>query len=445
MNMQMPIPQPDAKTTKPESSGYNKYLFQGFLALFILVVIFGGWSMIAKINGAIIAGGRIDVEGRPKTLQHLDGGIVSEILVKNGDLVNKGDVVLRLDPTATGANRTIVEKRLNEAQARVDRLKAERDHLPTIQWSKRIQDNRIRPDVAEIIDGQTKLFDARRKSVRGQIGQLRERIAQSNEQIRGLEDLVTSKRRQLDIVTKELDKFREYEARGAVSRNRILASEREKARFEGEIATHQSEIARIRSAISETQIQILQFKKETEASILSELREVESELSDLTEQLTTAADQLKRVDVVAPVTGKVHNLAVTTIGGVVAPGQELMQIVPRDDRLIIEARISPVDIDQIYKGQKAVISLSAFNRRTTPQVIGHLIEASPDSTVDQMTGAQYFTVWLEIEKEEMKKLGDLTLIPGMPAECFIQTEERTVWSYLTKPAHDSLRRAFREE
>ncbi|HHL43303.1 MAG TPA: biotin/lipoyl-binding protein, partial [Hellea balneolensis] len=189
MNMQMQIPNPEAQTVNSDKSGVNKFLFQGFLSLFILVVVFGGWSMIAKINGAIIAGGRIDVEGRPKTLQHLDGGIVSEILVKNGDLVNKGDVVLRLDPTATGANRTIVEKRLYEAQARVDRLKAERDHLPQILWSERIQKAMGRPDVAEIVDGQTNLFHARKKSEDGQIGQLKERIEQLNEQIRGLQDL----------------------------------------------------------------------------------------------------------------------------------------------------------------------------------------------------------------------------------------------------------------
>lgn len=442
MDMQAMMAGTGAK--KPQEP-YSKYLRQGFIALFVLVVVMGGWASIFKIKGAVIANGVIMVEGKPKTIQHLDGGIVGEILVKNGDTVDAGQVLIRLDPTAMDANRTIVEKRLFEAQAQVDRLRAEWDGAKKITWSKLLEESKNRADVMEIITGQQKLFEARKKSINGQEAQLRQRIAQSKEQIQGLNELIQSKNAQLKLIAEELDGLRKLLVKGYVPKTRVLALEREQARIGGEISTHRSDISRTNSAIGETEIQILQLKKDATAEILTELRQVESERSDLHEQLTTASDQVERIDITSPVAGIVHDMSVTTIGGVISAGQPIMQIIPINDRLIIEARIRPIDIDQVYVGQPARINLSAFNRRTTPQLEGIVINTSADSLVDQVTGAPYFSVRIEIPPSEREKLGDLTLIPGMPAESFIQTNERTVLNYILKPFRDQLGRSFREE
>jgi len=432
------------KGAKPQEA-YTKYLRQGFIALFVLVVCLGGWAAIFKIKGAVIASGVIVVEGEAKTLQHLDGGIVGEILVKNGDIVEQGQALVRLDPTAMDANRTIVENRLFEAQARVDRLRAEWNGTKEIPWSKILVDASGRADVTEILTGQQKLFEARKKSMNGQVAQLRQRTQQSREQIQGLNDLIQSKNVQISLIGEELEGLRTLLEKGYVSKTRVLALEREQARLGGDISTHRSDISRTNSAIGETEIQIAQIRKDATAEILAELRQVESERSDLNEQLITASDQFERIDITSPVAGIVHDMSVTTIGGVITPGQPIMQIIPINARLIIEARIRPIDIDQVYVGQPARINLSAFSQRTTPQLDGFVINTSADSLIDQVTGAPYFSVRIEIPASEKEKLGDLTLIPGMPAESFIQTEERTVLNYILKPFSDQLGRSFREE
>jgi len=365
--------------------------------------------------------------------------------VQNGDRVEAGQIVLRLDPTAIDANRTIIEKRLFEAQAQADRLQAERDGAPEIIWSQSLQGAAERLDVAKIMTGQQKLFTARQRSMTGQTAQLRQRIAQSREQIRGLNDLILSKRAQLALISEELSGLRTLLEKGYIAKPRVLALEREQARLGGDISTHRSDISRTRSAIGETEIQILQLKKDGTAEVLTELRQAESELSDLTEQLITASDRLKRVDITSPVAGIVHNLEVTTVGGVVTPSQPMMQIIPVNDRLIIEARISPSEIDQVYVGQPARINLSAFSQAKAPQLNGVVLSTSADTIIDPVTGAPYFNVRIEIPNSEREKIKHLTLVPGMPAESFIQTQERTVLSYLLKPFSNQLDRAFREE
>ncbi len=433
-----------SENPKPQEA-YNKYLRQGFIALFVLVVCLGGWASIFKIKGAVIASGVIMVEGKPKTLQHLDGGIVGEILTKNGDEVKQGQVLIRLNPTAMDANRTIIEKRMFEAQARVDRLQTERDDKAEITWSKILLDAMSRTEVADILVGQQKLFEARKTSMKGQVAQLQQRIAQSREQILGLRNLIVSKQAQISLIGEELEGLKTLLEKGYISKTRVLALEREQARLDGDISTHRSDISRTNSAIGETEIQISQINKDATAEILTELRQAESERSDLNEQFITATDQFSRIDIISPVAGIVHDMNITTIGGVITPGQPILQIIPINERLIIEARIQPIDIDQVYVGQPARINLSAFSQSTTPQLDGIVINTSADSLVDQITGAPYFSVRIEIPADERKKLGNLTLIPGMPAESFIQTEERTVLNYLLKPFSEQLGRSFREQ
>ncbi len=447
MNMQLdPKMLAAMANQKSEKEPYDRFLMMGFIAIAFLVGIGLIWGSLAKIKGAVIAPGVVVVEGKPKTLQHLDGGIVGEIFVQDGDSVKEGDVVMQLDPTMLGANEDLVNTRLREAMARVARLEAERDGQTSISWPDDLIASKDDPIVASAMIGQEKLFTARRVAAFGQVDQLQQRIAQFKDQISGLESLISSKENQAMKIREEAEAKRVLVEKGWLAKPVILTLEREELRLKGDVANHQSEIARLYNSISETDVQILQLRRERQAEVLTELRQVETEVSDFREQLTSASDQLRRIDVIAPVTGKVHNMTVTTIGGVVAPGQEIMQIIPADDRLIIEAQVDPADIDQVYPGQKTTVRLSAFNMRTTPEMNGLVIQASADRIIDQVTGMPYYSVKVEIPPEELARLPEnLTLLPGMPAESFMQTDSRTVLSYILKPATDAMNHTFREE
>ena len=447
MNMQidpkMLAAMADVKSAKEP---YDRFLRMGFIAIFFLLGIGLVWGSLAKIKGAVIAPGVVVVEGKPKILQHLDGGIVGEIFVKDGDDVTEGDVVMRLDPTMLGANEDLVYTRLRETMARVARLEAERDSERQIAWPDDLINAQDNPIVASAMLGQEKLFRARRIAASGQVQQLEQRIAQFNDQIDGLNALILSKETQAQKIREEADAKRTLVEKGWLAKPVILTLEREELRLKGDVANHQSEIARLLNSISETDVQILQLRRERQAEVLTELRQADTEASDFREQLTTASDQLRRIDVIAPVTGKVHNMTVTTIGGVVAPGQEIMQIIPADDRLIIEAQVDPADIDQIYPGQKTTVRLSAFNMRTTPEMNGLVLQSSADRIIDQVTGMPYYSVKIEIPPNELARLPEnLTLLPGMPAESFMQTDSRSVLSYILKPATDAMDHTFREE
>jgi len=418
----------------------------GFIAIVLLIGVGLIWGSLAKIKGAVIAPGVVVVEGKPKTLQHLDGGIVGEIFVKDGDAVTEGDVLMQLDPTMLDANEDLISTRLRETMARVARLEAERDSQSFISWPAELVNAKRDPIVASAMLGQEKLFNARSVAASGQVDQLQQRIAQFKDQINGLKSLISSKENQAMKIREEADAKRTLVEKGWLAKPVILTLEREELRLKGDVANHQSEIARLNNSISETDVQILQLRRERQAEVLTELRQAETEASDFKEQLTTASDQLRRIDVIAPVTGKVHNMTVTTVGGVVTPGQEIMQIIPANDRLIIEAQVDPVNIDQVYPGQKTTVRLSAFNMRTTPEMNGLVIQSSPDRIIDHVTGLPYYSVKIEIPNEELGRLPEnLTLLPGMPAESFMQTDSRSVLSYILKPATDAMNHSFREE
>jgi len=447
MNMQLnPDMMAAMSQQKPTKEPYDRFLWMGFIAIFLLIGIGLVWGSLAKIKGAVIAPGVVVVEGKPKTLQHLDGGIVGEIFVKDGDVVQEGDIVMQLDPTMLGANEELVNTRLRETMARVARLEAERDSKREITWPEDLLGAKSNPIVAAAMIGQENLFKARRVAAYGQVEQLEQRIAQSKDQIDGLNSLISSKESQAMKIREEAQAKRTLVEKGWLAKPVILTLEREELRLKGDVANHKSETARLLNSISETDVQILQLRRERQAEVLTELRQADTEASDFREQLTTASDQLRRIDVIAPVTGTVHNMTVTTVGGVVAPGQEIMQIIPADDRLIIEAQVEPADIDQIYPGQKTTVRLSAFNMRTTPEMNGLVIQSSADRIIDQVTGMPYYSVKIEIPPSELARLPEnLTLLPGMPAESFMQTDSRSVLSYILKPATDAMNHTFREE
>jgi HlyD family secretion protein len=423
---------------------HRKFLRTGYIAIGLLFLAFIAWT-IAPLQGAVIATGTVIVESKPKVIQHLDGGIVAEIPVQNGTQVKSGDVLMRLDPTIIDANQGLVTTRLREAQARVARLEAERDKARTITFPADLMADMSDPAVAKAVDGQQKLFDARRGAATGLVQQLSQRIDQSEDQIEGLNALIRSKRTQVDLIKAELVDLQRGLEKGVVTRTRFSAVQREQARIEGEMANHRADIARINNSISELETQILQLRKDRLEQVLTELRTAQTELSDLREQSVTATDQRRRVDVLSPVDGYVHNILVNTVGGVVAPGQEIMQVIPNSDRLIIEAQVQPGDIDMIYTGQVARLRMSSFNMRTTPEIGGVVLQSSPDRLIDPVTGLPYYTARVEIPEEELKYLNGQQLVPGMPAEVYLQTEKRSVFSYIMKPAVDAMSRGMREE
>lgn len=429
----------------PKSENYDSFLRIGGLALVALVLIVCVWGSLAKIQGAVIAPGTLVVESKPKVIQHLDGGIVGEIFVKDGDVVESGQVLMRLDKTMLEANRELVETRYYETLSRVSRLAAERDGADEIIWPDELSGANDDPVVAAAMRGQEKLFFTRKATAIGTAQQLNQRIEQSRNQISGLYSIVVSQQDQLDSLKAELSELQRGVDLGVVSLNRFNSMNREKYRLEGEIQRNGTEISRLRNVISETEVTKLQAQRDLDESILTELRSAKTEASDFREQLTSASDQRNRIDVKSPSDGIVHSLAVTTIGGVITPGQEIMQIIPQDDRLIIEAQVQPQDIDQIYEGQPATIRFSAFNQRRTPELNGFVLKSSADSLVDQVTGFPYYSVKLEVPQDEIDQLQGLQLLPGMPAEAFMQTESRSVLSYLVKPATDAMRRSLREE
>lgn len=434
---------PATKTT--DKLPFDNYLKVGFLLIFGLISSFMAWSFLAPIQGAIIAPGSVIVEGKPKTLQHLAGGIVGEILVLDGDKVKAGDVVMRLDPTSLTANRDLLQKRLNEAKARAARLKAERDGNSIINWNNVFPNYKSQSYIEFIVNDQNKLFKARQQAYAGEISQLGKKIEQSRQQSSGLSSQIESNKNQLSLITKELTGLRSLLEQGYVSQTRVLALEREQEALTGQIASFQSDISRTQTAIGEIEIQILQVNRTQQESVLTELRATESEINDLNEQLITALNDVKHIDVITPVSGTVHNMSITTLGGVITPASPIMDIIPDTRKLIIESQVEPASIDQIYVGQPTTIRLSAFNQRTTPELNGHVIGMSANTLVDPVSGFPFYTVKITIPEDELARLNGLVLLPGMPAEAFMQTDERSAINYLLKPATDQLNRAFKEE
>lgn len=441
---QMQGPPPSAA---PSAPAYKHYLRVGYIGVAALVFGLFGWSAFAKIKGAVIAPGFIGVEGKPALIQHLDGGVVGEIFVRDGDSVDAGDPLIQLDPTEIDASREIVEVQLNETRARAERLRAERDGLTAIPFpDDLLASAQNSPRVRDAVMGQRNLFEARRAALQGQVGQLVQRQNQSESQISGLRSLIRSNIEQVGKLDEERIAKQTLFERGYLGRPAILALEREQLRLEGDTQSRRAEIDRLQGQMVETQGQIAQLQRDQQAEVLTELRQSEAEVSAFREQLTAASAQAGRVLITAPVTGTVHNLMITTTGGVVQPAAELMQIIPSDAALVILTQVQPADIDQIYVGQPATIRLSAFNARTTPELNGSVYRIAPDRLVDPMTGFPYYEVQVELPTEELLQLPtNLTLMPGMPAEAYMQTESRTVLDYLMKPATDAMRRAGREE
>jgi HlyD family secretion protein len=421
------------------------HLIVGLAVVAVLVGGLGGWASTAEISGALIAPGSIVVDSNVKKVQHPTGGVVGEVRVHDGDVVKAGDVVVRLDDTVTKASLAIVTKNLDGLWARAARLEAEQQGVDKIKFPSMLLEHADDPDVNAVMASETKLFEVRSTGRIGQKAQLRERIAQLNEEIAGLTAQEVAKTHEIDLVNKELVGVQQLYEQRLIQMSRLTTLERDAARLAGERAQYIASRAQAKGKITETELQIIQVDKDLVSDVSKDLRETNDKIGEFVERKVTAEDQLRRIDIRAPQDGMVLQSTVHTVGGVISAGDAIMMIVPQQDNLSVEAKVNPQDIDQLQIGQKTLLRFSAFNQRTTPELNGVVSRVSPDTTTDQRTGQSTYTIRVSMPPEEIARLGDVKLIPGMPVEAFVQTGDRTMLSYLAKPLHDQLMRAFREK
>ena len=423
----------------------RRHVIVGLSVVFVLVCGVGGWAATTELAGALIAPGSIVVDSNVKKVQHPTGGVVGEVRVRDGDRVRAGDVVVRLDETVTRANLAIVSKGLIELRARKARLEAERDSAESIKFPGELLDRDGDPDAFAAMASERKLFDLRRTARLGQKSQLRQRIAQLQEEIGGLTAQQTAKAKEIALIERELAGVRELFQKNLIQINRLTSLEREATRLEGERGQLIAAVAQSRGKISEHELQMLQIDQELSSEVARELRDVDGKIGEFVERKVTAEDQLRRIEIRAPQDGTVFQSNVHTVGGVIAAGDTIMMVVPDAETLTVEAKVNPQDIDQLYLGQKTLLRFTTFNQRTTPEIYGTVTRISADITTDARTGTSHYTIRLRMTPQEIAKLGDVRLVPGMPVEAFVQTGQRTVMSYLTKPLFDQLTRAFREK
>ena len=423
----------------------RRHMIAGLIVVVLLAGGVGGWAATTQIAGALIAEGSVVVDSHVKKVQHPTGGVVGKVFVQDGDRVKAGQILVQLDDTVTRANLAVVVKNLDELAARKARLEAERDGAESIAFPPELLARKADPTVANAIANETKLFQLRRSARLGQKAQLQQRIVQLKEEINGQTAQQEAKGKEIELIQKELSGVRDLYKKNLVDIARLTALERDAARVEGERAQLIASVAQTKGKVTETELQILQIDQDLSSEVAKDMREVDAKEGESVERKVTAEDQLKRIDIRAPQDGVVLQSTVHTVGGVITAGETIMQIVPETDKLMVEAKVNPRDIDQVQVGQEAMLRFPAFNVRTTPEVKGTVAQVSADTTTDQRTGQSYYSVRVAMTKAEVDRLGDVKLIPGMPAEAYVQTGERTVISYLIKPLLDQFMRAFREK
>ena len=427
----------------------NRSPRRAIVAGFVLIAAcfggFGTWAAVAPLASAVVAQGIVAVDSNRKKVQHLEGGVVAELAVRDGERVEAGQVLLRLDETRARAAYGMLRGATDADRAIEARLVAERDGLSMVAYPDELLARADESDVADTLRGQSLLFDARRSAREGQVAILAQRIVQLEEQIEGLAAQKAAKDRQVALIHEELGGLEKLFKQGHARKDRVLALQREAAELDGERGELRASIARLRTSIGETRLEVLQIDRGFREEVVGALRDVQTQLVDLAERLAAARHVVDHVEIRAPADGIVVGLDVHTVGGVVRAGETLLEIVPQDDRLIVEARLRPADIENLAVGHQAMVLFSAFSQRTLPTIVGAVSYVSADSRADPRTGEPYFVARIEIEPGELAKLGERRIQPGMPAEVMIRTGERTALQYLTQPFLDSINRAWREE
>lgn len=427
------------------TSSLGRLSWIGLLAIMAFASTIGLWSVASNISGAVVASGQFVVDGNVKKVQHATGGVVGLLKVREGDHVTQNDVLIRLDDTVTRANLQVVVKQLDEFAVRRARLEAERDRRDEIIVPAQFGDRLADPAIDDLVRSEESLFIARRIARNVQQSQLRKRIAQLNEEIAGLRSQQLSRDRQAVLISGELDSVLDLFKKNLVPLTRKNALEREVANLDGQKGQLMASVAQAEGKIAETELQIHQIDDQLREEVIKELREIQGKTAELIERRIAAEDQLNRVEIRAPSTGFVHQLAVHTVGGVITPAEPVMLIVPEQDSLQVEAHVAPHDIDQVTVGRAVQIRVAAFNQRTTPELNGKVSRVSANTTVDEQTGTTYYTIRVSIAPLELKRLGsEHEISAGMQANVFVKTEDRTPLQFIVKPLHDQIAKAFRE-
>jgi HlyD family secretion protein len=421
------------------------FLILGYATLILTGLGIGVWGAMARIDGAVIAPGAVEVEGNRQVVQHLTGGVMAAIHVRDGDEVETGEVLVELEGDAARSELEIVEGQWFEILARKARLAAERDLSATIEHHPDLVARaEVDPEVADLIAAQQVQFDARRKVQAEEAAQLTEREIQITKQNEGLESVLAATNAQLEFVKREVASQEELLAQGLTQLTRLLTPQREFARLEGSAGQVQAAIAENRGKIAETGIERVRLVSEVQEQAISELREIEFREIELRERRLALIDQIAKLQLRAPVTGVVYGSTADTLRGVIRPADPVLYIVPKDAELIVRVRIEAINRDKVQVGQPATLRFSAFDMRTTPEVEGEVSKISADAFEDEQTRTKYYTAEILITPEARAELDGLTILPGMPVEAFVRTGERSPVAYLVKPLTDYFSKAFRE-
>lgn len=405
------------------------------IAALFLISSIGIMGAATDMSGAIISQGSLVVESNTKKVQHPTGGVAKTLLVENGARVARDDLLIRMDETVAQANLAAVTKNLWELEARRARLQAERDAESTIAFPESLT-TLGDPTARAVVSGEQKFFQLRREASEGQKRQFKEQIEQLKEQIAGMGDQLAAKKEEAELVANELSGVQQLWEQRLVSISRLSALQRDAARLLGERGQLTASIAQAKGKISETELKILQIDQDFRSEVAKELAEVRAKYAETFEKQVAARDQTEKLEIRAPQAGIVHDLAIHTQGGVIAPGETIMTIVPDQDNLIVETHVAPQDIDQVKLKASAVLRFTNFNQRTTPEIDGEVSRVGADISRDDKNSPTYFLVRIAIPPGQASRLGDARLMPGMPVEVFIPTSERTLLSYLMKPLAD---------
>ncbi|PRY24465.1 HlyD family secretion protein [Aliiruegeria haliotis] len=423
----------------------RSHLVLGFLAVLALVGGFGVWSVTTNISGAIIAGGQLEVDQNRQVVQHLDGGVVAELEVEEGDKIEAGGVLIRLDPTDLQSELTIVEGQLYELMARAGRMVAERDGLENIEFHPELLEVASeRAEIEELLHGQERLFEARKVTLQKEVDQLARRGEQIESQVEGIDAQTDALSEQLALIGEELEDQQVLLDKGLAQATRVLSLQRERARLSGLIGELTASRAEALGRITELDIEMLKLETRRREEAITRLRDLQYTLVELIERRQSLRKRLDRLDITAPVGGIVYGMTVNTPRSVVRAAEPLAYIIPQDRPLVIAARIEPIHVDQVFVGQEVVLRFSTFDARTTPEMNGHVVQISADIFTDERTAISYYRAEIELDPGEIDKLEGKAIIPGMPVEAYIRTDDRTPMAYLLKPFTDYLNKAFRE-
>jgi len=421
------------------------FLLVGYTALFVLVFGLGAWGAVTTIAGAIVAPGSIEVEGNRQVIQHPDGGVIAEINARDGDVVEDGQVLVRLDGSALITELGIVEGQWFEILSRKSRLSSERDGLDAIVFDPELLERgKTDPSIAGLIRAQHQQFEAREKLHTDERAQLDEQKAQIAEQNGGLQSLQAATRLQIDLLSKEIANQEALLRQGLTEQTRVLTPQRELARLQGTEGQVVANLAENRGKIAEIEVERVRLESEVREKAITELRELEFREIELRERRRDLIDRISKLELRAPVAGVVYNSTADTLRGVVRAGDPVMYVVPRDTPLVVRAHIEPIHIDQVHAGQAATLRFSAFDARTTPEVGGVVKSVSADVFEDRQRGVRYYRADIQVDATIREKLGDLIILPGMPVEAFIRTQDRSPLSFFLKPLATYFHRAFRE-